>query len=129
MVLRGQQIAHLVKILEQVNQAYCLKLNNPSRQRLNQRAKARRGKASRGEEPKPQSPCVLFVDLDCVGCDKKIQRSILKIKDGKPGRLYAASFVRLEANIWARTPIFFYIHSWLVEGPRELVFRYSLLII
>ncbi|XP_075496886.1 heavy metal-associated isoprenylated plant protein 9 isoform X1 [Primulina tabacum] len=32
------------------------------------------------EEPKPASPVVLFVDLHCEGCAKKIQRSILKIK-------------------------------------------------
>ncbi|KAK4786689.1 hypothetical protein SAY86_010522 [Trapa natans] len=32
------------------------------------------------EEPKPPSPCVLFVDLHCVGCTKKIERSILKIR-------------------------------------------------
>ncbi|KAF7830812.1 heavy metal-associated isoprenylated plant protein 9 [Senna tora] len=32
------------------------------------------------EEPKPPSPCVLFVDLHCVGCAKKIHRSILKIR-------------------------------------------------
>ncbi|CAI9762531.1 unnamed protein product [Fraxinus pennsylvanica] len=31
------------------------------------------------EEPKPPSPLVLFVDLHCVGCAKKIERSILKI--------------------------------------------------
>ncbi|KAF7812406.1 heavy metal-associated isoprenylated plant protein 9 [Senna tora] len=32
------------------------------------------------EEPKPPSPCVLFVDLHCVGCAKKIHRSILKTR-------------------------------------------------
>ncbi|XP_022888808.1 heavy metal-associated isoprenylated plant protein 9-like isoform X2 [Olea europaea var. sylvestris] len=32
------------------------------------------------EEPKPPSPLVLFVDLHCVGCAKKIERSILKIR-------------------------------------------------
>ncbi|XP_031394819.1 heavy metal-associated isoprenylated plant protein 9 isoform X2 [Punica granatum] len=32
------------------------------------------------EEPKPPSPCVLYVDLHCVGCAKKIERSILKIQ-------------------------------------------------
>lgn len=32
------------------------------------------------EEPKPPSPCVLFVDLHCVGCAKKIERSILRMK-------------------------------------------------
>ncbi|KZV50521.1 neurofilament medium polypeptide-like, partial [Dorcoceras hygrometricum] len=32
------------------------------------------------EEPKPESPVVLFVDLHCEGCAKKIQRSISKIK-------------------------------------------------
>ncbi|KAK4384767.1 Heavy metal-associated isoprenylated plant protein 9 [Sesamum angolense] len=32
------------------------------------------------EEAKPPSPFVLFVDLHCVGCAKKIERSILKIR-------------------------------------------------
>ncbi|KAK6135194.1 hypothetical protein DH2020_031090 [Rehmannia glutinosa] len=32
------------------------------------------------EEPKPPAPFVLFVDLHCVGCAKKIERSILKIR-------------------------------------------------
>ncbi|PIM98873.1 Copper chaperone [Handroanthus impetiginosus] len=32
------------------------------------------------EEPKPPSPFVLFVDLHCVGCAKKIERSIRKIR-------------------------------------------------
>lgn len=32
------------------------------------------------EEPKPPSPCVLYVDLHCVGCAKKIQRSIMKMR-------------------------------------------------
>lgn len=32
------------------------------------------------EEPKPPEPCVLFVDLHCVGCAKKIQRSIMKMR-------------------------------------------------
>ncbi|GMH09079.1 hypothetical protein Nepgr_010919 [Nepenthes gracilis] len=32
------------------------------------------------EEPKPPSPLVLFVDLHCVGCAKKIERSIMKIR-------------------------------------------------
>ncbi|KAE9605985.1 hypothetical protein Lal_00025056 [Lupinus albus] len=32
------------------------------------------------EEPKPPAPCVLFVDLHCMGCAKKIERSILKMR-------------------------------------------------
>ncbi|KAL1308617.1 hypothetical protein HN51_050597 [Arachis hypogaea] len=30
--------------------------------------------------PKPPAPCVLFVDLHCVGCAKKIHRYIMKIR-------------------------------------------------
>lgn len=37
-------------------------------------------KAEETEEPKPPSPFVLFVDLHCVGCVKKIERSLLKIR-------------------------------------------------
>ncbi|KAL7183471.1 hypothetical protein ACSBR2_025806 [Camellia fascicularis] len=32
------------------------------------------------EEPKPPEPFVLFVDLHCVGCAKKIEKSILRIR-------------------------------------------------
>ncbi|KAA8533519.1 hypothetical protein F0562_031047 [Nyssa sinensis] len=32
------------------------------------------------EEPKPPSPVVLYVDLHCMGCAKKIEKSILKIR-------------------------------------------------
>ncbi|OAY59606.1 heavy metal-associated isoprenylated plant protein 9 [Manihot esculenta] len=32
------------------------------------------------EEPKPPAPFVLFVDLHCVGCAKKIEKSIMKIR-------------------------------------------------
>lgn len=32
------------------------------------------------EEPKPPLPFVLFVDLHCVGCAKKIERSLMKIR-------------------------------------------------
>lgn len=32
------------------------------------------------EEPQPPSPFVLYVDLHCVGCAKKIERSISKIR-------------------------------------------------
>lgn len=31
------------------------------------------------EEPKPPSPLVLFIDLHCVGCAKKIEKSLLRI--------------------------------------------------
>ncbi|KAG5617383.1 hypothetical protein H5410_017207 [Solanum commersonii] len=37
------------------------------------------------EEPKPPSPFVLYVDLHCVGCAKKIERSISKIRAGVEG--------------------------------------------
>ncbi|KAK4273821.1 hypothetical protein QN277_017143 [Acacia crassicarpa] len=32
------------------------------------------------EEPKPPSPCVISVDLHCVGCAKKIERCIMKMR-------------------------------------------------
>ncbi|KAL8095613.1 heavy metal-associated isoprenylated plant protein 9 [Apium graveolens] len=32
------------------------------------------------EEPKPPSPFVLFVDLHCVGCAKKIEKTIMRMK-------------------------------------------------
>ncbi|KAL5737166.1 hypothetical protein ACOSQ2_031954 [Xanthoceras sorbifolium] len=36
--------------------------------------------AAAAEEPKPPSPFVLFVDLHCVGCAKKIEKSIMRIR-------------------------------------------------
>lgn len=38
------------------------------------------------EEPEPPSPFVLYVDLHCVGCAKKIEKSIMKIR-GPPSLL------------------------------------------
>ncbi|KAK8465272.1 hypothetical protein PHAVU_009G038800 [Phaseolus vulgaris] len=32
------------------------------------------------KESKPPSPCVLFVDLHCIGCAKKIKKSIMKMR-------------------------------------------------
>ncbi|XP_057740963.1 heavy metal-associated isoprenylated plant protein 9-like [Arachis stenosperma] len=32
------------------------------------------------QEAKPPSPCVLFVDLHCMGCVKKIERYVMKMK-------------------------------------------------
>ncbi|XP_057442326.1 heavy metal-associated isoprenylated plant protein 9 [Lotus japonicus] len=32
------------------------------------------------EEPKPPAPCVLYVDLHCVGCAKKIERYMMKMR-------------------------------------------------
>ncbi|XP_030467210.1 heavy metal-associated isoprenylated plant protein 9-like isoform X1 [Syzygium oleosum] len=32
------------------------------------------------EEPKPPSPLILYVDLHCDGCAKKVERSIMKIR-------------------------------------------------
>ncbi|KDP37574.1 hypothetical protein JCGZ_08265 [Jatropha curcas] len=42
--------------------------------------KAEEKKEEKKEEPKPPSPFVLFVDLHCVGCAKKIEKSIMKIR-------------------------------------------------
>lgn len=46
--------------------------------------KEERAEEKKGEEDahkqQPPSPFVLFVDLHCVGCAKKIERSILKIR-------------------------------------------------
>ncbi|KAI3496348.1 hypothetical protein L1887_38707 [Cichorium endivia] len=33
------------------------------------------------EEPKPPAPFVLFIDLHCVGCAKKIEKSLLRIPE------------------------------------------------
>uniref|UniRef100_A0A1S3XVQ3 Heavy metal-associated isoprenylated plant protein 3-like n=1 Tax=Nicotiana tabacum TaxID=4097 RepID=A0A1S3XVQ3_TOBAC len=37
-------------------------------------------KTEEKKEPKPPSPFVLHIDLHCVGCAKKIERSISKIR-------------------------------------------------
>ncbi|XP_061997535.1 heavy metal-associated isoprenylated plant protein 9 [Rosa rugosa] len=41
--------------------------------------KEEKAEEEKKEEPKPPAPFVLFVDLHCVGCAKKIERSIMKI--------------------------------------------------
>ncbi|XP_043715682.1 heavy metal-associated isoprenylated plant protein 9 [Telopea speciosissima] len=38
------------------------------------------GPEEKKEEPKPPSPVVLFVELHCVGCAKKIERSLMKVR-------------------------------------------------
>lgn len=45
------------------------------------------------EEPKPPSPCVLFVDLHCVGCAKKIERSIMKMRGNSHHLHFSFPFV------------------------------------
>ncbi|KAM5557825.1 heavy metal-associated isoprenylated plant protein 9 [Rosa sericea] len=42
--------------------------------------KEEKAEEEKKEEPKPPAPFVLFVDLHCVGCAKKIKRSIMKIR-------------------------------------------------
>lgn len=42
--------------------------------------KEEKAEEEKKEEPKPPAPFVLFVDLHCVGCAKKIERSIMKIR-------------------------------------------------
>ncbi|KAK9914604.1 hypothetical protein M0R45_038374 [Rubus argutus] len=42
--------------------------------------KEEKAEEEKKEEPKPPTPFVLFVDLHCVGCAKKIERSIMKIR-------------------------------------------------
>ncbi|KAF3319870.1 nucleolar protein 58-like protein [Carex littledalei] len=44
-----------------------------------------KGEEKKEEPPAPPPPVVLQVDLHCVGCAKKIQRSILKCKAGVEG--------------------------------------------
>ncbi|XP_061364037.1 heavy metal-associated isoprenylated plant protein 9-like [Gastrolobium bilobum] len=36
--------------------------------------------AEEKKEPKPPSPCVLFVDLHCTGCAKKIEKYVMKMR-------------------------------------------------
>ncbi|KAI4307012.1 hypothetical protein L6164_030247 [Bauhinia variegata] len=42
--------------------------------------KEEKAEEEKKEEPKPPAPCVLFVDLHCVGCTKKIQKTIMKMR-------------------------------------------------
>ncbi|KAK7353459.1 hypothetical protein VNO80_18906 [Phaseolus coccineus] len=42
--------------------------------------KQEKGPVEEKKEPKPTSPCVLFVDLHCIGCAKKIKKSIMKMR-------------------------------------------------
>ncbi|KAK9994912.1 hypothetical protein SO802_024615 [Lithocarpus litseifolius] len=42
--------------------------------------KEEKAEEKKEEEPKPPAPFVLYVDLHCVGCAKKIEKSIMKIR-------------------------------------------------
>ncbi|XP_050387545.1 heavy metal-associated isoprenylated plant protein 9 [Argentina anserina] len=42
--------------------------------------KEEKAEEEKKEKPKPPAPFVLYVDLHCVGCAKKIERSIMKIR-------------------------------------------------
>nr|XP_023892079.1 heavy metal-associated isoprenylated plant protein 9 isoform X2 [Quercus suber]POF21599.1 heavy metal-associated isoprenylated plant protein 9 [Quercus suber] len=42
--------------------------------------KEEKAEEKKEEEPKPPAPLVLYVDLHCVGCAKKIEKSIMKIR-------------------------------------------------
>ncbi|KAF6156738.1 hypothetical protein GIB67_033207 [Kingdonia uniflora] len=37
-------------------------------------------KDEKAEEPKPPTPVVLFVDLHCVGCARKIERTLMRVR-------------------------------------------------
>ncbi|XP_004490551.1 heavy metal-associated isoprenylated plant protein 9-like [Cicer arietinum] len=52
----------------------------PSEEKKEESKEEKPAEEEKKEEPKPPSPCVLFVDLHCVGCAKKIQRSIMKMR-------------------------------------------------
>lgn len=45
------------------------------------------------EEPKPPSPFVLYVDLHCVGCAKKMERSISKIRGLFTFRIFTSNHI------------------------------------
>ncbi|KAK0592113.1 hypothetical protein LWI29_013505 [Acer saccharum] len=49
-------------------------------QPVDQEKKEEKPEEAAVEEPKPPSPFVLFVDLHCVGCAKKIEKSIMRIR-------------------------------------------------
>lgn len=55
------------------------KEENPAEEKKEE-SKEEKPEEEKKEEPKPPEPCVLFVDLHCVGCAKKIQRSIMKMR-------------------------------------------------
>ena len=42
--------------------------------------KEEKAQEKKEEEPKPPAPFVLYVDLHCAGCAKKIEKSIMKIR-------------------------------------------------
>ena len=46
--------------------------------------KEEKAQEKKEEEPKPPAPFVLYVDLHCAGCAKKIEKSIMKIRGPPP---------------------------------------------
>ncbi|XP_019454759.1 PREDICTED: heavy metal-associated isoprenylated plant protein 9-like isoform X2 [Lupinus angustifolius] len=62
------------------NKAEEKKEEKPSEEKKEEKSVEEKPVEEKKEEPKPPSPCVLFVDLHCVGCAKKIERSIMKVR-------------------------------------------------
>ncbi|KAK7300996.1 hypothetical protein RJT34_11850 [Clitoria ternatea] len=52
----------------------------PAEEKKEEKPAEEKAEEEKKEEPKPPSPCVLFVDLHCVGCAKKIERYIMKMR-------------------------------------------------
>lgn len=52
----------------------------PAEEKKEEKQEEKPAEEEKKEEPKPPSPCVLFVDLHCVGCAKKIERYIMKMR-------------------------------------------------
>lgn len=57
-----------------------VKAEEDHQEKKEEKAEENKAEEEKKEEAKPPSPFVLFVDLHCVGCAKKIERSILKIR-------------------------------------------------
>jgi len=69
------------------------------------------------KESKPPSPCVLFVDLHCIGCAKKIKKSIMKMR----GSILSSVTFVLIPYVHAYTRSFSFICIFLLTGVEGVV--------
>ncbi|KAF1868920.1 hypothetical protein Lal_00048199, partial [Lupinus albus] len=65
---------------KQENKAEEKKEEKPEEEKKEEKPEEEKPTEEKKEEPKPPSPCVIFVDLHCVGCAKKIERCIMKMR-------------------------------------------------
>ncbi|KAL3653745.1 Heavy metal-associated isoprenylated plant protein 9 [Castilleja foliolosa] len=65
---------------EETKQEEVIKPEEKKEEKIEEKTEDKKEEEKKEEPKKPPAPFVLFIDLHCVGCAKKIERSILKIR-------------------------------------------------